>query len=72
MRSQAIPGKKRGSSAGKRGLSKEQISIMTGVEANVKSNSYERTFLMGKANENDAMKFGKHIMRIPHASLMML
>ena len=61
MRSQVIPGKKRGSNAGKRGLSKEQICIMTGGERNGRSNSYARAYSMGKVNEDDAMKLGKHI-----------
>lgn len=39
MRNQVIPGRNRGSSTGKRGLSKEQICIMTDVERNGKSNS---------------------------------
>ena len=38
-RNQVIPGKNRGSSTGKRSLSKEQICSMTDVERNGRSNS---------------------------------
>lgn len=61
MRSRLIPGKKRGSSAGKRGLSKELTCIITGVDCNGRSNSYVRAYSMGKDNEDDEMKLGKHI-----------
>ncbi|MDD6712368.1 MAG: hypothetical protein PUE27_09850 [Sharpea porci] len=61
MRNQVIPGNKRGSSTRKRGLSKEQICIMTDVERNGRSNSYARAYSMGKVNEDDTMKLRKHI-----------